>query len=183
MKKSLITMLVALVLVAAVGVGATLAFLTDSTKEKVNTFTVGNVAIELKETANKLLTHATVVENETKTGYDFTNLQPGDVVGKVPVVEVKDGSNECYIYVKITGDTALTTDIQATEWTSLGNGIYRYKAPCKAGDKVTVFNVVEVSKNATEKTTFNNITVKAAAVQVANIQLTEADTEAAKLLK
>ena len=60
MKKSLITMLVAIVLVAAVGVGATLAFLTDSTKEKVNTFTVGNVDIELTE--NECLMLATLLD-------------------------------------------------------------------------------------------------------------------------
>ena len=41
-KKSLLTMLLALTLVAVVGVGATLAYLSDSTGAMTNTFTVGS---------------------------------------------------------------------------------------------------------------------------------------------
>ena len=46
--KKVLAMALALVLAMAVGVGATLAYLMDTDKA-VNTFTVGNVAIELKE--------------------------------------------------------------------------------------------------------------------------------------
>ena len=47
--KKVLAMALALVLAMAIGVGATLAYLMDTTETKVNTFTVGNVAIELKE--------------------------------------------------------------------------------------------------------------------------------------
>ncbi len=182
MKKSLITMLVALVLVAAVGVGATLAYLTDSTEAKVNTFTVGDVDIELTETASAGNTDAVV--EATNDGFSFDNLQPGDVVNKKPVVTVVEGSNKCYVYVKVSESTYLTADIDTEAWEALGNGIYRFignnnDGICVAGDELTVFETITVdTDDVDEDTTFDNITVQAAAVQAANITVEEADAEA-----
>ncbi len=185
MKKSLITMLVALVLVAAVGVGATLAYLTDSTEEKINTFTVGDVDIDLTEEADAARTDALV--EETEDGYSFTNLQPGDVVNKKPVVTVAEGSNKCYVYVKVSEVDYLTADIDEEDWEALGNGIYRFVGNdndgiCEAGDAITVFETVTVdADDVDEDTTFGNIVVQAAAVQAANISVETADSEALDL--
>ena len=182
MKKSLITMLVALCLVGALGVGATLAFLSDSTNAKTNTFTIGAVDIDLTETADAGETDATVVESEN--GYDFTGIQPGDVLNKKPVVTVADDSKDCYVVVKVTGDALLTANIDTTLWESKGNGIYAYKTKCSAGDELTVFTTVTVDSEITEKPAngFAPIVVKAAAVQADNNTAEDAYTAAAALL-
>lgn len=97
-KKSLITMSAALSLVAVVGIGATLAYLSDTTEVVTNTFTVGNVAITLDETdidGN--------VGDRTDEGNDYTNIQPGDVLTKDPVVHLTEGSEEAYVFIKVEG--------------------------------------------------------------------------------
>jgi len=180
MKKSLITMLVALVLVAAVGVGATLAYLTDSTDAKINTFKVGDVDIELTETADANGTQAVVTA--TREGFKFENLQPGDIVNKKPVVTVAADSNSCYVFVKVSEAANLTTDMSATDWVSVGNGVYRYKEVCNAGAELTVFTKVTVDTGIEEGGDLNSITVKAAAIQSANVDIETANTQAAGLL-
>lgn len=97
-KKSLITMSAALSLVAVVGIGATLAYLSDTTEVVTNTFTVGNVAITLDETdidGN--------VGDRTDEGNEYTNIQPGDVLTKDPVVHLTEGSEEAYVFIKVEG--------------------------------------------------------------------------------
>lgn len=49
MKKKLVAGIAAVCLVATLGVGATLAYYTSTTEEVKNTFTVGNVKIDLLE--------------------------------------------------------------------------------------------------------------------------------------
>ena len=49
-KAKLLTMLGAVALIGAIGVGSTLAYLSSTTDEVVNTFTVGEVKITLDET-------------------------------------------------------------------------------------------------------------------------------------
>ena len=49
MKKKLVAALASVSLVATLGVGATLAYYTSVSEERVNTFTIGNVNIELTE--------------------------------------------------------------------------------------------------------------------------------------
>ena len=82
MKKTL-TMVLAFALVFALGVGGTLAWLTAETTEVKNTFTVGDINIELDET----------VSNE----FHFV---PGDKLAKDPYVTVKANSEKCYVFVK-----------------------------------------------------------------------------------
>ena len=50
MKKKILASVVAVALVACCVIGGTLAWLTDKTDSKVNTFTVGDVNIDLTET-------------------------------------------------------------------------------------------------------------------------------------
>ena len=73
----------AVALVAAVGVGATVAWLTDQTDPVKNTFTVGNIDIDLVETKS-----------------DF-KMVPGCDIAKDPVVSVADGSEDCWLFVEI----------------------------------------------------------------------------------
>lgn len=96
-KKSLILTL-ALTLILGCAVGGTLAWLQDTTSPVTNTFTAGEVDITLKESPY----HA-----DTNTyGTPDENVQnqypaiPGATYKKDPVVAVREGSEDCYLFVK-----------------------------------------------------------------------------------
>ena len=78
MNKKLITMLAALGLVGCVGVGSTLAYLTDTTAPVVNTFTVGEVKIDLIESQYHRSNAG--VYKETDTDWRGTVDAIGDLV-------------------------------------------------------------------------------------------------------
>lgn len=69
-------------------VGGTLAWLTDKTNTVTNTFTIGDINIELTEEG---------AENGTQN-YDFV---PGDTLDKEPKVTVEANSEPCYVFVKV----------------------------------------------------------------------------------
>ena len=164
MKKSLITMLVALVLVAAVGVGATLAYLTDQTDAVKNTFTIGKVDISLTEYVDEV---------ESAAGFDYTRVLPGAQLSKNPVVTVVKGSEDCYLFVKIDNpNTTITIDAISDGWTALGTnypGVYYREVSYKADadQAFDVFETVTVSTEIDEKATFEDIEITAYAIQKA----------------
>ena len=86
-KRNLITSVVALSLVSLLGIGATLAYLTDSAAA-TNTFTTGNVKIDLVE--------PNWDEN------DGQDLAPGDVIPKDPAI-VNTGKNDAYMMIIVDG--------------------------------------------------------------------------------
>lgn len=92
-KKNILTLVLALVLVAALAVGGTLAYFTD-TDEAGNTFTMGNVNINLKESDDE---GATWEEN----GLTYGNVLPGNEEKKMARVTVETGSADCYVMVKV----------------------------------------------------------------------------------
>lgn len=107
--KKMMTMLLALGLVTATGVGASLAFMTDNTEELQNKFTFANgIQMQLDEDKVDPETHL-VVENgtdaiiagETPTGNTYNNILPGDELHKDPTVTIKAGSPDCYVFVSV----------------------------------------------------------------------------------
>ena len=104
-KKKLLTMLTALVLVAVVGVGATLAYLSDKTLALTNTFTVGNVTINLNEDdiTSDNENDRIIVNTTTADTQDYTNMLPGIFVTKDPKINVEAGSSDCYLFMKLDG--------------------------------------------------------------------------------
>lgn len=182
MKKKLIAAVAALALVASVGAGATLAYLTDTTDAVVNTFTVGKVDIALDETVATINSAVAVSDND---GYNFSHVQPGDIYTKKPVVTVANDSEDCYVFVKLTNansylTTNMNTDSTSTNgyWISVGDNTYRWSKVLKAGDDVTVFSTVTVGDAVTEATEFTDITVVACAVQSANLSAEQAQAQA-----
>lgn len=105
MNKKTVALLMACVLLVGAAIGGTMAWLVDSTGEVTNTFTVGDINIELKE--HKLnADERTLSETYTdpnKTGGDGNNYHflPGDTLPKDPFVTVKAKSEDCYLFVKI----------------------------------------------------------------------------------
>ena len=86
MKKKTIAILMAAMLVCGGAAGATMAWLTDSSQRVTNTFTYGDININLTET---------MPENQT------AKMIPGSVIKKDPKVTVEAGSEPCYVFVKI----------------------------------------------------------------------------------
>lgn len=97
MKKTL-TVLLALVLVIAMSVAGTMAYLT-STDEVVNTFTVGNVQIKLDEAPVDANGAATTGDRVKANSY---KLIPGHTYNKDPMVTVLEGSESSYIKMTVT---------------------------------------------------------------------------------
>lgn len=88
MKKKLVAAVASVCLVAALGVGATLAYYTAESDAKVNTFTIGNVKIDLLEP-----------EWEPENGKD---LVPGAEVPKNPMI-TNTGASDGYFMLEVDG--------------------------------------------------------------------------------
>ena len=85
MKKKTVALLLALVLVFGVAAGGTIAWLIANTAEVKNTFTYGDIDINLTET---------VPENKQ------AKIIPGVDIPKDPKVTVVAGSEKCWLFVK-----------------------------------------------------------------------------------
>lgn len=97
MKKKIVSLALAVCLLAIAAVG-TLAYFTDKTETKENTFTVGNVSIELTEP-----------NWESSGKVDAPEVYAGEALAKDPTV-TNDGANPCFVRVKVTGLDCLGTD-------------------------------------------------------------------------
>jgi len=141
-KRKLITMLVALCLVAAVGVGATLAYFTDK-EEVTNVVTMGKVDISLYETKDGEI---------TSDGLTFKNVVPGQPIEKDPTVAVDKDSNDCFVRVKVEFvgldeshasqlfNTINNLNVDKTVWTyDEKTGYFYHNEIMKAEDKETLF--------------------------------------------
>lgn len=94
-----LTLVACAVLLVCLSVGATLAYLLDDTDAVVNTFTVGNVQIDLDETDVDIYG---VKDGETRVKANTYKLLPGHEYIKDPVVHVIAGSEVCYVRVQVT---------------------------------------------------------------------------------
>ena len=106
MKKKLMTVL-ALVLVIAMSVAGTYAYLTYR-DTVVNTFTVGNVQIKLDEA--KANADGTLVPNADRVKANSYKLLPGHNYKKDPMVTVLKGSENSYVKMTVTFTKAAELD-------------------------------------------------------------------------
>ena len=86
--KKILAMILAVVLLMTATIAGTIAWLKDDTTPVVNTFTSSDVDIDLGET----------------TGSEY-KMVPGATIIKDPVVTVQEGSEACYVFVKIDEST------------------------------------------------------------------------------
>ena len=184
--KTFVVML-ALVLALGCAVGGTIAWLTKTTDPVVNTFTYGNIDIELYEHTYNAATNELTTET-TKTGVDNYKIVPGKNLPKDPTVKVVGGSEACYLFVKVekTGDFANgvsysvdTTEGNWKELTSAASGntkvYYREVGAVTAdttfnvlaGNQVTVSNTL--TKDDIKNLTGPTLTFTAYAVQKENV--------------
>ena len=129
-----ITIVACAAMLVAGSVAATLAYIATKTNPITNTFVAGDVTITLTET----------------TGSDYT-MVPGTTIEKDPIITVSQGSEKCWLFVKVTEtehfDDYLTYSMDAS-WTPYAGeeGVYYCLVDAKnaqqivhvlANDKIT----------------------------------------------
>lgn len=172
MKKKILALCLVIALAATAVIGGTLAYFTD-TDDATNTFTVGNVDIELTE------------PNWEKTGKeDAKEVYPGEALAKDPTVE-NVGANPCFVRVKVEGldclgdagmityETGYVEDALGEGWELRTDGYFYYTKVLGVGEKTTaLFDQIRIPyelENGDAKTEFN-VVVSAQAVQAQGAQ-------------
>lgn len=113
--------LLAIALLMGVAIGGTLAWLMDNTNTVTNTFTVGDINIDLTENVNGTDKSA----KEQAVSNDNFKIVPGTSQDKNPTVTVKENSEACWLFVEITesnnytGTTPYITWSVDSAWTNL----------------------------------------------------------------
>lgn len=185
--RKILVLVLAVALISVISVSATLAWLSDSTQAITNTFTVGDIKIELKETWN-------ADKDPQIDGLDAWEgkIVPGSETPKDPKVTVKAGSEDCWLFVKITetNNTIAGTDKYAAweiadGWTAVAGagGVYARRVTGITADQefnVLADNKVTYSRDIT-KTQLEAIgqNKPEITVQAYAIQLSAADNAAA----
>lgn len=123
--------LTALLLVALLGVGTTLAFLSTGTQEAENVFTPGKVSCDVKET----------FDGKVKTDVAVTNTGNTDAYIRVAVVTTwvksNGGSREVLAKKPVAG-TDYSISLNETDWTQGADGYWYCKKPVAAGASTAV---------------------------------------------
>lgn len=184
MKKKLMTAL-ALVLVIAMSVAGTYAYLTSQAEVK-NTFTVGNVSITMDETDVDDSTQG--AERDVANAY---KLIPGMTYTKDPIIHVAANSEKCYLFVKVDNNIAdaetneagetVADQLTANGWTLVKDqaNIYVYNTTVNGGANVNVFGTFTVSKDISNEALTTaadgkTIVVTACAVQAEGLTAAQA---------
>lgn len=162
MKKKTVALLMACVMAVGCVVGGSLAWLVSKPEAVVNTFTYGDINIDLWEhkyvaDENELMTGD---ENLTKL-VDNYKIIPGVTLPKDPFVVVEKGSEACWLFVKVEENGTfvegkVTYEIDDSVWTAgtktttdEGNGVpvgvYYCEAPAVAKDAANdaTYNVLK----------------------------------------
>ena len=167
MKKKILALCLVVVLVATAITGVTLAYFTD-TDDATNTFTVGNVDIDLTEPK-----WDEQGKNEAPEAY------PGEALAKDPTV-TNHGANPCFVRISVTGwdclapagDITYRTDYVdgklGEKWAyNEADGYFYYTEPLAAGATTdALFDQIVMPTDLTNGYTGNySLVVNAYAVQ------------------
>lgn len=108
MKNKKLVTLIACIGVVGCTIGGSLAWLTTESKDIVNTFTVGDINIELTETGMAENTD----DGENILGYTKSyTFVPGDTLLKDPTVTVKAGSEASWLFIRVQeANNSVTVD-------------------------------------------------------------------------
>lgn len=167
--KKLISMVVAIALVAVIGVGATLAYFTDK-EETTNVITMGHVDIDLDEP-----------NYEGDDNNEVKDIEPGQEITKDPTITVVEGSQDAYVRATITyGNLTeaqiadLAIEINDGWYFNEEDNYYYFNAKLAEGESATLFDKVVIPEtwgNAEADLSFT-ITVNAEAIQADNFEPT-----------
>ncbi len=146
--KKIVALVLAAVMLVCTTVAATVAYLTANTGVVNNTFTVGSVAIELDETDVDLYG---VEDGQTRVKANQYKLIPGHNYVKDPEVRVVAGSEQSYVFIKVTNgieDIEATTNtiadqIEENKWLPLAGeeNVYYYETVVDAREELKTLPV------------------------------------------
>lgn len=186
-KKVLALVLCAALLMAGT-VAVTLAYLSYTTAPVVNTFTVGQVVIDLDETDVDVYG---VKDGQTRVKENTYKLIPGHSYTKDPIVHVQSGSEVCWLFVKVEDEIAAIQDattvaaqMAAKGWTLVADqtNVYAYAEKVDAREAavdVPVFESFKIKGDA-DVAAYDGKTIKVTAYAVqADTFATAADAWAA----
>ncbi|MBR5547711.1 MAG: SipW-dependent-type signal peptide-containing protein [Clostridia bacterium] len=173
LRRSLLTLSLVLV-VAFAAVGGTLAWLTSSSEQVVNTFTTGKVNITLDEADTN--EYGVAVSGASRVTENDYLLMPGHTYVKDPIVHVTADSEPCYLFVEvinelaaIEADTKIVDQMKAKGWENLSGNIYYYSTVVDARDgakDIPVFETFKVVGTLENGTTYDNKTIKVTAYAI-----------------
>ncbi|MCP1111201.1 SipW-dependent-type signal peptide-containing protein [Ohessyouella blattaphilus] len=198
--KKKISVIVAIFLIAVIGIGATLAYLSDTANTVTNAFTVGDVEAETWEKVPG--GEDGLVDNEE--GFTYEDMVPGVAMDKAPYVKVLADSVDAYVYANVTGLNGViqimygenegfnTDDWTAVDVDEFGNGLYRYNdiVESNAADVSTtcVFDFVKLNRGIEngddgltldgESVTADDLIIQGFVIQAAGLTIDEADDAA-----
>ena len=165
MKKKIISLCLVVALGATAVVGGTLAYFTDKDQE-VNTFTVGNVDIDLTEPKWEETGKAEAVD-----------AYPGEALAKDPTVTNK-GANPCFVRVAVSnldqfGDAGMikyrtdyVVDALGTDWAKGEDGYFYYTKVLAKGETTdALFDQIVIPTGVENSAATKDIVVTAQAVQ------------------
>lgn len=143
------------ILLVAGSIAGTVAYLTAKSTV-TNTFTVGEVAITLDESD---VTPYGVKDTDARVSENEYKLIPGHKYVKDPIVTVKDGSEACWLFVKIenglsaieANTNTINAQIIANDWTALPGeaGVYYMSvAQAEGNQRKEVFSEFTLAGNA-----------------------------------
>ncbi len=148
MKKKVAIIATAVIIVAALAVGGTLAFFTDKGTVQ-NVITMGDVRIKLTEPA---------FDEATDGALKMGSIMPGQIISKDPTI-TNTGSHDAYIRCKVTvtgfpeknveKELISGLNIDKTKWAPAGDGYYYYqsvlpKKPAEGDSVVQLFDSVKI---------------------------------------
>lgn len=197
MRKKILTLVLALLLLCGCAVGGTVAWIIDRTEPVVNTFTYGDINIDLDETDTEL-------DNDEDPDTNKYQMMPGETIEKDPQITVHSGSKANWLFVKLEKSENFDDFLEyemAAGWTQLKDaegadvtGVY-YRQVDELTEEDAVYQVILDDKVSVKSTvtkdmlnqldpdggtaTYPTLTVTAYAVQKSGFEpeITEGATE------
>ncbi len=139
--KKIIILVVGIVAILCCTLSGTIAWLTSTTDPVVNTFTYGDINIEISETDTN--------DGDNDINTNIYEMVPGNEITKDPIITVSANSEDCYLFIQLDKSTNFDQFLTYTleeNWISLDGyeNVY-YQEVSKDTNKQT-FNVLKDNK-------------------------------------
>ena len=180
--KKKLTMAVAVVLIIAMAIAGTYAYLTSQATVS-NTFTIGKISITLDEA--EVDEDGKPIDGADRVVTNAYKLMPGHEYKKDPIIHVAKDSEACWLFVKvedelaaIEADDTIDAQILANGWTALSGqtGVYyKDQAAVTTDTDVAVFSTLKIKGDVADISGYENATIDVTAYAIQKDGLASAD--------